>query len=198
MRCIVKKTLLAALHSGNDVLVQVKGNQPTLLQTITALAEHVPPGGVHHHDEIGQRNRIESRRTSVWPVAENRLGAPWSPVRCLIQVQRHTELFNTRLAVWQPRSETAWYVCTRALSAQDAHRAVREHWSIENALHHVRDVAMGEDASRIRIKPGVFAQLRTCALNLLRNAGHHNILAARQIIGWSEQALLHWCQQLQR
>jgi hypothetical protein len=27
-------------------------------------------------------------------------------------------------------------------------------------------------------------------LNLLRNAGHDNIKAARQMLGWSEQALL--------
>ena len=66
------------------------------------------------------------------------------------------------------------------------------------ALHYVRDVALAEDASRIRKTPGVFAQLRTCALNLLRQAGHDNIKAARQTTGWSEQALLHLCRQLQR
>lgn len=73
---------------------------------------------------------------------------------------------------------------------------MRNHWSIENALHHVRDVAMGEDASRIRAQPGVFSQLRTCALNLLRQAGHHNIKAARQTLAWSEQALLRLYQLL--
>jgi hypothetical protein len=50
---------------------------------------------------------------------------------------------------------------------------------------------MGEDASRIRRQPGVFAQLRTWSLNLLRQAGHHNISAARQILAWSEHALLN-------
>jgi hypothetical protein len=49
---------------------------------------------------------------------------------------------------------------------------------------------MVEDASRIRTQPGVFAQLRTVALNLLRQAGHDNIKAARQIVGWSERVLL--------
>ena len=195
---MLKKTLQVAVRSGNDVLVQLKGNQPKLLQGVMAIAEHQPPGGIHHHDQLGQRNRIESRSTSVWPVAAGHLGAQWSLVRCLIRVRRHTEVFHTARAAWQPRSETAWYVCTRALSASQAHHAVRDHWSVENALHHVRDVAMAEDASRIRIRPGVFAQLRTCALNLLRRAGHHNILAARQTVGWSEQALLHLCQQLQR
>ena len=57
---------------------------------------------------------------------------------------------------------------------------------------------MAEDASRIRKAPGVFAQLRTCALNLLRQVGYDNIKAARQIVGWSERKLLLLCQQLQR
>ena len=54
-----------------------------------------------------------------------------------------------------------------------------------------------EDASRIRRHPEVFAQLRTWALNLLRQTGHDNISAARQTIGWSQQALLHLRQILQ-
>lgn len=195
---MLKKTLQLAVGSGNDALVQLKANQPRLLHRVMAVAEEHAPGDTHHHDQLGQRNRIESRHTSVWTVAAGRLGAQWSLVRCLIRVRRHTEVFHTARAAWQPRSETAWYVCTRALSAGQAHHAVRDHWSIENTLHHVRDVAMGEDASRIRARPGVFAQLRTCALNLLRLAGHRNIKAARQTIGWSEQALLHLCQQLQR
>lgn len=198
MRCTVKKTLQLALASGSDVLVQVKGNQPRLLRGVTALAAEAQPQSSHHEDQLGQRNRIETRCASVWPVVAGRLGAAWSPVRCLVQVWRHTEVFNTGKAQWQPRSQTAWYVCTRALTAEQAHQAVRDHWLIENALHHVRDVTFGEDASRIRRQPGVFAQLRTCALNLLRQAGHANIRAARQIIGWSEQALLQMCHVLQR
>lgn len=197
MHCIAKKTLEVAVHSGNDVLVQVKGNQPKLLQDIMVLARQ-QPGDVHRHEQLGQRNRIEARCTTVWPVAADELGAAWSPIRCIVQVRRHTDLFDTRLAAWQSRSETAWYVCARVLSAQQAHHAVRSHWAIENSLHYVRDVAMGEDASRIRTRPDVFAQLRTSALNLLRQAGHSNIKAARQSVAWSDQALLHLCRLLQQ
>ena len=180
------------------MLVQLKANQPTLLATMRALAEEAQPASTHHDHQRGQRNRIETRHTSVWPVAAARLGAEWPAIRCLIEVRRHTDVFSTLRGEWQPRSETAYYVCTRELSALDAHHAVRDHWAVENALHHVRDVAMAEDASRIRKAPGVFAQLRTCALNLLRQAGHDNIRAARQTTGWSEHALLHLCRQLQR
>ncbi len=76
----------------------------------------------------------------MWTVAAGALGPEWSLVRCVVQVQRHTEVFNTARAAWQPRRETAWYVCTRELSAAQAHQAVRNHWAVENALHSVRDV----------------------------------------------------------
>jgi len=94
------------------------------------------------------------------------------------------------------RSETAWYVCTRHLRAPAAADAIRDHWLVENALHHVRDVTFAEDASRIRRQPGVFAQLRTWAFNLLRHAGHDNIKAARQTFGWAPDLLLNLCRNL--
>ncbi len=189
MRCTAKKTLQVVVQSGNDAVIQVKGNQPTLLQTVETLAAQGAPSLSWHHDEIGKRNRIESRKTSVWPIAAGSAGTEWPHVHSLVQVRRHTEVFNTKEAAWEARSEAAWYVCTRELSAREARDAVRGHWLIEYALHHVRDVAMAEDASRIRREPGVVAQLRTWALNLLRKAGHDNIKAARQILGWSEQDL---------
>jgi len=49
---------------------------------------------------------------------------------------------------------------------------------------------MHEDASRIRRTPQSFARLRTWTLNLLRGAGHKNIKAAREILGWSPEELL--------
>ena len=190
MRCTAKKTLQIAVDSGNDALVQLKGNQPTLLRAMEALSEQSLPVDTHHHDHIGQRNRIESRTTSVWPVPADAVDPSWKYIRCLIRVRRHTEVFETTRAAWVVRKETAWYVCTKELCAQEAAQAVRDHWQIENALHYVRDVTMREDASRIRRQPGVFAQLRTWSLNLLRQAGHKNINAARQIIAWAEDELL--------
>jgi predicted transposase YbfD/YdcC len=57
---------------------------------------------------------------------------------------------------------------------------VRGHWGIENRLHFVRDVTLGEDACRVRSDnaPHVFAAVRNAALNLLRGAGHDRIASA--------------------
>jgi hypothetical protein len=53
----------------------------------------------------------------------------------------------------------------------------RGHWSIENRSHYVRDVTLGEDASRIRkgSGPEVMAALRNAAIGFLRITGAVNI-----------------------
>jgi predicted transposase YbfD/YdcC len=56
----------------------------------------------------------------------------------------------------------------------------REHWTIENRLHYVRDVTRGEDASQIRTgnAPRVMAGLRNLAVSALRQAGTTNVAKA--------------------
>jgi hypothetical protein len=56
----------------------------------------------------------------------------------------------------------------------------RGHWGIENRVHWVRDVTLGEDASRIRTDaaPEVMAGLRNAAISLLRLSGADNIAEA--------------------
>ena len=56
---------------------------------------------------------------------------------------------------------------------------IRGHWQIE-ALHHIRDVTYGEDASQARTgsAPQVMATLRNLAIAILKPAGHPSIAAA--------------------
>ena len=57
---------------------------------------------------------------------------------------------------------------------------VRGHWSIENRSHYVRDVTMGEDASRVRkgSGPHVMAAVRNATIGFLRLTGATNIAEA--------------------
>ena len=56
----------------------------------------------------------------------------------------------------------------------------RDHWGIENKLHHVRDVTLDEDRSTVRTDaaPRVCAACRNLTIALLRRAGATNIAAA--------------------
>ena len=55
----------------------------------------------------------------------------------------------------------------------------RGHWGIENGLHYVKDVTMGEDRSTIHADngPKIMAALRNTVLSLLRYAGFSTIAA---------------------
>lgn len=56
----------------------------------------------------------------------------------------------------------------------------RGHWGIENRLHYVRDVTMGEDANRTRSGSGpqALAALRNLAISKLRLDDVTNVAAA--------------------
>jgi hypothetical protein len=61
-----------------------------------------------------------------------------------------------------------------SLTEQEADAArllglVRDHWRIENCLHYVRDVTLGEDACRVRTgnAPQVLAALRNVVVHLI-------------------------------
>jgi predicted transposase YbfD/YdcC len=68
------------------------------------------------------------------------------------------------------RVEQRVFLCRIAADATLLARAVRGHWGIENQLHWVLDVQLGEDDSRVRVGHAAenLATLRRLVLNLLR------------------------------
>jgi hypothetical protein len=79
--------------------------------------------------------------------------------------------------------EVVYGIASLGREAADARRLLallRGHWGIENRVHWVRDVTLGEDASRIRTESAaeVMAGLRNAAISLLRLAGVTNIVEA--------------------
>lgn len=64
----------------------------------------------------------------------------------------------------------------------------RNHWSIENKVHWVRDVTFDEDRSRVRkhAGPQVMATLRNLAISLLRMAGVTNIAQGLRCCSWNK------------
>ena len=70
-----------------------------------------------------------------------------------------------------------WYLLTslnsRRYSPKELLRVIRNHWSVENSLHHVKDRSWDEDVHTLR-RPGlgeVYASLVNTALNALRLEG---------------------------
>ena len=163
-----EKTLEVAKETGNDIIVQVKGNQKTLFNDCQTTAETMPPDDVYQEPVTKARNRIESRKVEVFTDTVISNQAKWHLVEAIVKVERKRQVFDTKAKLWKRSDETSFYIATDVFSAQVFCQAIRNHWGIENSNHHVRDVTMGEDKSRVRINPHVLAKLRSFALNILR------------------------------
>lgn len=165
---------------GGHWLWAVKGNQSALAQALETL--------------------FSAPRTRDWPVLES----SWTsrgPSHGRWEVRRFET--STRLNDWsdwpglgqairrvcerwvkgQHSCQTTYFITSLSAEQADAETLeglIRGHWSIENRVHYVRDVAFGEDACQQRQgrSTQVLAALRNALLNLLRSRGHTSITRA--------------------
>jgi predicted transposase YbfD/YdcC len=89
--------------------------------------------------------------------------------------------------------EVRYYISSLAVDVVRFARAVRGHWSIENACHWVLDMTYREDESRIREKSlrENFAWLNRFTLSLLKqHPSRDSIAMKRRGCGWSDDFLL--------
>ena len=175
MPSIVKKTLQTAKATGNEAIIQVKGNQKTLLNDCQTISQTTRPDEVYQEPLTKTRNRLESRKVELFISPSLTDVEKWVLVKVVVKVERYRHLFDTKTKTWKNSDETAFYISTVVLSALEFCQAIRNHWGIENRNHYVRDVTLGEDKSRIRTNPHIFAKLRSFALNILRHNQVENV-----------------------
>jgi predicted transposase YbfD/YdcC len=168
---------------GGDYLFMVKGNQPRLQTDLEIVFEPANPSqwGSDGLDLLEMRaaktvdkghGRIEVREIK----ASTEL-ADYSNWPYLAQV---FEVKRSWVEKGQLKTEVQLGVTSLPKAVTDVKTLLelkRGHWGIENKLHWVRDVVLGEDESLIHkgAGPQVMAALRNTALNLLRKAGHTKI-----------------------
>jgi len=163
-----KKHFEIAADANIALIVGVKDNQPTLHQQVQEVsATTAPLGSAHSHDK--GRNRDERRTVTIFDPADKLADTGWHPhVAAIIQVERCVYTRNAKTGLLRHSAETAFYVSNTPVTAARAAEVIRAHWKIENTSHYSRDVTLGEDRSRIRTNPGVFARLRSFAFNILK------------------------------
>lgn len=93
------------------------------------------------------------------------------------------EITRERTVKGETAVEVEYAMTSLKPEAADAKRLsdlVREHWGIENELHYVRDVTLGEDACRVRkgSAPQVLAAVRNAVIHLLAGVDAPNHAAA--------------------
>jgi hypothetical protein len=122
--------------------------------------------------------------------------ARWScpPPASTFPASPPSRIESRRKPVGQPETTAVRYFLLSApLTPQRALDVARTHWSIENRLHWVLDVAFGEDAARNRKDHGPqnFALLRKLALNLQRQHPETGSIKGKlKRAGWNDDFLL--------
>jgi predicted transposase YbfD/YdcC len=184
----------AVIDAGADYLLAVKANQPTLRAEIKDYFATAPAEILDTLTDLDKgHGRIEERTVTVsretdWLFGDRRfpgqLRLPGATT--IIKVRSRTELKD------RCRFDTRYYISSAPLAAEDAAKAVRGHWGIENRLHWVLDMVFGDDQARLRTGHGAknMAIVRHFAINLVRAADDKKSLKLRRkLAGWDVRYL---------
>jgi len=155
-------------------ILVVKRNQPSLYAQVKNLPwRNIPPGDTQRDRGHG---REEHRTLQAATVAA---GLAFPHAAQAIRVTRRIRPLSAgkkwrTFTIYAITSLTASQAAPAQLAAW-----IRGHWQIE-ALHHIRDVTYGEDASQVRTGSGpqVMAALRNLVTGIFKLAGVRNIAAA--------------------
>lgn len=193
-RCLCSALRLA----GGDYLFLVKGNQPQLVEDLRLLFAPLAPAkrageGVlrlpEQHAQTTEKapGRLDMRSMRV--SSELKGYSDWPGLEQVFEIRR----------CWQ--SKGVWKEAVRyGVTSLPATIAIPErvlklkqgHWTIENRLHYVKDVTMGEDKSTLHKDhgPKIMAALRNTVISLLRRAGCSTIAARMRYHSGHPQAAL--------
>jgi predicted transposase YbfD/YdcC len=192
------------LDGGADYLLAVKDNQPTLRQDIEQTFREAHDDRKRPIDQLGRpqttsfetiekvHGRIERRTATLtrdldWLTTRTR----WPGLSFVVEVTRE----RTVIATDKTSTETAYYIGSDAsATAESAARMIRRHWSIENELHWVLDMAFREDEARHRARNVAenMATLRHFATNVIKRdkARKVGIENSRKRAAWDRNYLL--------
>jgi predicted transposase YbfD/YdcC len=186
---------------GADYVLSLKENQPGLYRDCDDLFTWLrgahpldQPVACGRADQVdGGHGRIETRRVWSTEALEGVIsGERWAGLTSLVMVESIRQLGE------EESVERRYYLSSLPGATdedtQRLNRAIRTHWEIENRVHWVLDVAMGEDVNRTRKGESAqnLALIRKLALNLWRQEPSVTVgIAARQKrAGWDHDYVL--------
>jgi predicted transposase YbfD/YdcC len=167
------------LAGGGHYLMVVKCNQPSLYQAIELAFAACPPINQEerafwrfqtHITTDKAHGRLERRTLVSTPALNDYLDWP-GVAQVLRRTCQRTELKSGKCTTHMRLAVTS--LPRRMVTLAQIELLWRRHWTIENQLHHVRDVSFGEDRCQVHTghAPQALAALRNGILALLRYEG---------------------------
>lgn len=185
-----RRTAQALLDGKADYVLALKENQPALLADVRLLLDDpLAPPDSRAETVDGDHGRVETRRASVLSDIDYLWREHGFPGLVAI-----AKVEAVREGSGKPSTARRYFLLSKAIPAERLLQVVRAHWTIENSLHWVLDVAMDEDHARNRrdYGPENLALLRRFALNLLRaNPDKASVRLKLKRAGWRDDFLLN-------
>lgn len=192
-----KKVAQKVLDREAEYVVTIKANRKkfhTALREFFTDAEAKDFAGVKvRHQKAQERGHGRDEVREVWVVPARALGEMatyWPGLQSIVMIRRTRVLPDATVQRW-----THYYVSSLPPRVRLLADSIREHWGVENGLHWILDVQMGEDACPIRDTNGAtnFALLRRMALTLLQRdeTVKRGTKAKQKMAGWDDDYLLH-------
>ena len=155
------------MESGNDYVLQVKGNQPKLLSAIKQTISTTRPVD---SDSVKEKNRgrIERRSVYVYSALENPIYKDWASIKSVIHVVSQGNRNSKEYL------ENRYYITSlNNTNAKLYNERIRDHWGIENRLHWVKDATLKEDKSLVKDldRSETMSIVRNMVINLYRISG---------------------------
>lgn len=186
------------IEQEGDYLLALKANHGRLYQEVERLFNDAfnDPAKVipYQTDQTFNKGhgRLEIRR--CWTISQPKYIAYLDPHGRWPGLQTVVRIEAERRQGTSQTKEVRYYLSSLPDDPKRLNQVARRHWSIENELHWVLDVAFGEDDSRVRQGYAAenLAVVRQIALNLLKQEqtvkiGVHN---KRLRAGWDNDYLL--------
>lgn len=177
-------TAQAILATGADYALAIKENRPKLLASAKALIARGEQADVATIRSGPAHDRTEIRHAIVVPAE----ALDFPGIAAVGQVET-----CRRNAGRDEPPVKRWFLLSRPLTAKRLIEVARAHWTIENQLHWVLDVAFEEDAARSRkdYAPQNLALIRKLALNILRTHPDKGSIKGKiKRAGWNDAFLL--------
>jgi predicted transposase YbfD/YdcC len=181
------------VQAGGAYLFAVKANQPDLLEDVALLFRAPPPGEDFATTTTSDKHggRLERRQLRASAALAGYLqAAGWPSATLVLEVT--TQVRWPQHPAKPARTQVRYFLTSLSAATPPAAvlRLVRRHWHIENRLHYVRDVTLGEDACQVRSgrAPQGLAALRNAVVGLLHQHRVPNLAAMLRTNAWTGPA----------
>lgn len=186
------------IDKGGDYLLMVKGNQPALLEKVSAtfITENRADMPRFEHLDTSH-GRVVSQLTWTAPATQEAAidTQEWPQCKTIAMVASLRQVGGKTSDL-----EQRYYISSRELTPEAMAKAVRAHWAVENQLHWMLDVNFSEDACTVKKDnaPEILSLIRRVVINMLSRDTTQPSFTKKKLSKRQKRKFANWDESIMR